>query len=70
MLDVGRHLEDLVQREYLGEFVLDQEEDPESEILQLSLPTKALTHQHNSGWEAPREAMELFSLEMILCKIM
>ena len=27
--DLKRHLEDLVQCEYLEEFVLDQEEDPE-----------------------------------------
>jgi len=38
-----------------------------TEIPQPSLSTKALTDQYNSGREDTQEAMELFSLEMILC---
>jgi len=65
-----RHLGDLIQCGYLEEFVRDQEEVPEVRDTQLSISIKALTHQYNLGREAHQEAMELFSLETILCRIM
>ena len=61
-----KYLKDLIQREYLDEFILDLEEDREVGEARPRPSTKALTPRHHSGQEDPLQATDFFSPEMIL----